>query len=484
MPGLKEKLSEIRDYLWELPAGAKKGMRVPAWIFLSEKMMEKTEEGAVEQIANVATLPGIYKHSIALPDMHFGYGFPIGGVAALDYKEGGLSPGGIGFDINCGVRLIRSNLTVEQVKPRLKQLVEEMFRNVPSGVGKGRKTGLTPGELREVIEKGAAWAVEKGYGTKRDLKFLESNGRIEEADANLISDRAMSRGLSQVGTLGAGNHFLEIQKVAQIMKPETARTFGIENGNQVCFMIHTGSRGFGHQVCSDWIQTLETKFQSIVKTLPDRELVYAPAGTQECEDYFRAMSCAANFAWANRQMITHWVRESVTSVMGMKEEDIGLEIVYDVAHNIAKVEEHNVDGRTAKVYMHRKGATRCFGPGHPEVPEEYRKAGQPVLVPGDMGTASYVLVGTETAEKETFSSVCHGAGRAMSRHAALNKFRGEQVKKELAEKGIYVRSASWKGIAEEAPGVYKDIHEVIKVCERAVISDTVVQLKPMGVIKG
>jgi tRNA-splicing ligase RtcB len=482
--GLKAQLKQREDVVWELPKGAVKGMRVPALVFLSKKLLEPLEEGALEQIANVATLPGIYKHSIALPDMHFGYGFPIGGVAALDIKEGGLSPGGIGFDINCGVRLLRSNLTVDQVRPKIQALVGEMFTNVPSGVGRGGKLKLSHGELREVIERGAEWAVENGYGNPRDLEHHESNGRIREADASKVSEKAMGRGAPQVGTLGAGNHFLEVQRVAEIYEPEIAKVFGIDRVDQVCFMIHTGSRGFGHQVCTDYLRILENRFADIVKQLPDRELVYAPAGTQECSDYFKAMSCAANFAWANRQLIMHWVRESITKVMGMKEADVGLELVYDVAHNIGKVEKHVIDGTERTVYMHRKGGTRCFGPGHPELSKDYQPVGQPAIVPGDMGTASYVLIGTKRAEQETFSSICHGAGRAMSRHAALKQFRGETVKQRLKDKGIFVQSASWKGIAEEAPGVYKDIHEVIDVCQRAGISRKVVKLEPLGVMKG
>ncbi len=481
---LKAKLSELRECVWQLPKGAVKGMRVPSLLYLSKNLLEGLEEGAIAQIANVAALPGIYKHSIALPDMHFGYGFPIGGVATLDIKEGGLSPGGIGFDINCGVRVLRSNLTVDDVKGKIEPLVTEMFNNVPSGVGRGGKLKLGNGELREVLETGAQWAVKNGYGNERDLEHTESNGCIPEADSSKVSPKAMDRGKPQIGTLGAGNHFLEIQRVEEIYQPEVAKAFGIEKTGEVCFMIHTGSRGFGHQVCTDYIKTLETAFQNIIKTLPDRELIYAPAGTQECEDYFKAMSCAANFAWANRQMIMHWVRESIMKVLGMKEEDIGLELVYDVAHNIGKVEKHVIDGKERTVYMHRKGGTRCFGPGHSEIPADYQKVGQPALVPGDMGTASYILVGTEKAEEETFSSVCHGAGRRMSRHAALRQFRGEQVKQELQQKGIFVRSASWKGIAEEAPGVYKDIHEVVRVCETAGISKTVIKLVPMGVMKG
>ncbi|MDI6903378.1 MAG: RtcB family protein [Methanocellales archaeon] len=481
---MKEKLKKLGDCLWELPQGTVKGMNAPAWIFLSDKLLTQVEEGAVEQAANVACLPGIHKHSIALPDMHFGYGFPIGGVAALDAQSGGLSPGGIGFDINCGVRLLRTNLRSGDIRPVLESLVVEIFHNVPSGVGKGGKIRLSTREICEVLEMGARWAVEHGYGTEKDIEHLEEKGCMKSANSEKISSKAMQRGAPQLGSLGAGNHFLEIQRVDKIYQPDIARTFGISHEDQICVMIHTGSRGFGHQVCTDYLRILEMKFREEVAKLPDRELVYAPAGTKECEDYFAAMSCAANFAWCNRQMINHWVRESMTKILGMSQEDIGIEVVYDVAHNIGKLEEHVIDGEKIKAYVHRKGGTRCFGPGSMDIPKDYRSVGQPVLVPGDMGSASYVLVGTKMAEEETFSSVCHGAGRLMSRHSALKQFRGERVKANLASKDIFVRSASWKVLAEEAPGVYKDIHEVVRVCEVAGISKTVAKLIPMGVVKG
>jgi len=480
---LKEQLKKLDECLWELPKGAVEGMHVPTWIFLSETLLKQVEEGAITQAANIACLPGIHKHSIGLPDMHFGYGFPIGGVAALDSETGGLSPGGIGFDINCGVRLLRTNLSAEDIKPHVEGLVMEIFQNVPSGVGKGGKVKLSAPQLDEVLEIGAEWAVRNGYGIEKDLEHLEEKGCMKSANPEKVSVKAKQRGAPQLGSLGAGNHFLEIQKVDKIYLPDVAKRFGIREG-QVCVMIHTGSRGFGHQVCTDYLRILETKFRAETATLPDRELVYAPAGTKECEDYFAAMSCAANFAWCNRQMINHWVRESMAKVLGMSQEDIGIEVVYDVAHNIGKLEEHEIDGKKTKVFVHRKGGTRCLGPDSPDVPTDYRDVGQPVLVPGDMGSASYVLVGTKMAEEETFSSVCHGAGRLMSRHSALKQFRGESVKANLANKDIFVKAASWKVLAEEAPGVYKDIHEVVRVCEAAGISKTVAKLIPMGVMKG
>jgi tRNA-splicing ligase RtcB len=481
--GLKEKLKKVGNCRYELPKEAKPGMRVPALLFLSEKLFREVDDGAVEQAANVAFLPGIYKYSIALPDMHFGYGFPIGGVAALDYKEGGLSPGGIGFDINCGVCLLRTNLTMEQIKPKLKELLEAIFQNVPSGVGRGGKVRLSFSQLDEVLVKGAGWAVENGYGKKKDLEHLEENGCMKSANPEQVSNEARKRGAPQLGTLGAGNHFLEIQRVDKIFLPETARVFGIEKPDQVMVMIHTGSRGFGHQVCTDYLRILENSFRDVIKKLPDRELIYAPAGTKECENYFQAMSCAANFGFCNRQMITHWVREAMKKVLGMKEEDIGLEMVYGVTHNIGKIEEHEIDGKKRKVYVHRKGATRAFPANHPEIPADYKNVGQPVLIPGAMATASYVLVGSDTA-KETFYSTAHGAGRVSSRTKMLKGLRGEEVARKMSQKGILSRAASWRVMAEEASEAYKDIDEVAKVTEETGISKRVVRLLPLGVVKG
>lgn len=481
--GLKEKVKKIGPCLWELPKEAKEGMRVPAWFFLSDKLLKQVEDGALEQAANVAFLPGIYKHAIALPDMHFGYGFPIGGVAALDFENGGLSPGGIGFDINCGVRLLRTNLTVDQVKPKLKDILESIFRNVPSGVGEVGKIKLSFSELDEVLTNGARWAAGKGYGTEKDLEHLEENGCMKGANPEKISNEAKKRGAPQLGTLGAGNHFLEIQVVDKIYLPEVAKIFGIEKENQICVMIHTGSRGFGHQVCTDYLRILESRFRDEIRKLPDRELVYAPAGTKECEDYFSSMAAAANYAWANRSTIMHWVRESFVNILNMKLEDIGLEVVYDVAHNIGKIETHKIDGEKKKVYLHRKGATRAFPPGNPEIPKDHQKVGQAIILPGSMGTASYLLVGTETAEK-SFYSTAHGAGRVQSRAGALRHLRGEQVKADLEKRGILVRAASWRVIAEEAPEVYKEIDEVARVSDEAGIGKRVVRLVPLGVIKG
>lgn len=480
--GMKQNLKRIDNCVWEVPKTGK--MKVPARIFLSQKLLDQVEDGAIQQVANVACLPGIQKHALAMPDMHFGYGFPIGGVAALDYKEGGLSPGGIGFDINCGVRILRTNLKEKDIKPNTRNLLESIFRNVPSGVGMSGKIKLSHSELDEALEKGAGWAVSKGYGNKNDIENLEENGCMKQADAKKVSGEAKKRGAPQLGTLGAGNHFLEIQVVDRIELPDEAKTMGIEREGQVCVMIHTGSRGLGHQVCTDYLQILERAFQNEIRELPDRELIYAPSGTKECDDYFSAMGCGANYAWANRQIITHWVRESMEKTLHIKEKDMGLETIYDVAHNIAKVEEYDIDGQKKKVFVHRKGATRAFGPGREEIPPKYRETGQPIIIPGSMGTASYLLAGTRKAEEHTFSSVCHGAGRLESRSGALRSLRGEDVKNALEKSGILVRAASWKVIAEEAPQVYKDVDEVVRVCSEAGIAKIVARLKPIGVVKG
>jgi len=480
---LKDRMKEVRTDVWELPASAKPGMRVPARMFLSKKLLDNVEEGALEQVANIAFLPGIQKYSIALPDMHFGYGFPIGGVAALDYETGGLSPGGIGFDINCGVRLLRSNFKADDIRPKLPKLLDAVFHNVPSGVGEGGKIKLTTAQMRDVLERGAAWAVDNGYGTKCDIDHLEERGAMKGADASKVSDKAMKRGAPQLGSLGAGNHFLEVQRVERVFLPDVAKAFGITGEGQVTFMIHSGSRGLGHQVCTDYLQTLESKFRDEMRTLPDRELVYAPAGTKECDAYFAAMACGANFAWTNRQMIMHWVRESVLQALGAKEADAGIEVVYDIAHNIGKIEEHEIDGRKRKMYVHRKGATRAFPAGHADIPDDYKKFGQPVLIPGSMGTASYVLVGTETA-KETFYSTAHGAGRAASRTKMLRGMSGQDVAKKLLDAGILSKAANWQVMAEEAPEAYKDVDEVVRVCESTGIARIVAKLRPMAVAKG
>jgi len=479
------KLTQIDEVRWEISKDYKPGMLVPARIFADAEMLgDMARDLTLEQAVNVCFLKGIYRHSITLPDGHQGYGFPIGGVAATDAETGVISPGGVGYDINCGVRLLSTNLNKSDVVPKMRDIVESMFRNVPSGLGSTGQIKLTPAQLDQVLENGARWAVENGFGWKEDLERLEEGGCMAGANAKKVSQEAKHRGAPQLGSLGSGNHFLEVQTIDKIYEPDVARKFGLEREGQITVMIHTGSRGLGHQVCSDYLRTMERAAGKYNIRLPDRELVNVPANTPEGQDYFTAMKCAANFAWANRQMIVHWVRQSFEQVFHKDAESLGLHIVYDVAHNIAKLEEHEVDGGRKKVYVHRKGATRAFGPGHPDIPSFYRDVGQPVLLPGDMGTASYVMVGTEQAMHETFASTAHGAGRHMSRTAALNRFRGEDVRRKLEAEGVIVRAAKVSIIAEEAPQVYKNIDKVAEVSHKAGIARKVARLKPLGVAKG
>ena len=479
------KIKQIDDVRWEIPQDFRRGMRVPARVYADAEMLnDMGKDLTLEQAVNVTFLQGIYKYSITLPDGHQGYGFPIGGVAATDAQEGVISPGGVGYDINCGVRLLHTNMEKKDVELKLREIVEALFRNVPSGLGSTGHVKLTPAQLDEVLERGARWAVENGFGWKEDLERLEEKGCMAGADAKKVSAEAKHRGFPQLGSLGSGNHFLEVQKVDKIYDREVAKKFGIEREGQVTVMIHTGSRGLGHQVCSDYLRTMERVVRQYKIELPDRELVNVPVTSPEGQAYLAAMACAANYAWANRQMIVHWVRQSFEQVFGKDAESLGLHIVYDVAHNIAKLEEHSVDGGKRKVYVHRKGATRAFGPGHPDVPAMYRDVGQPVLIPGDMGTASYVLVGTEQAMQETFASTAHGAGRHLSRTAALKQFWGEEVKKQLESRGIIVRAAKISVIAEEAPGSYKSVDKVAEISHKAGIARKVARLVPMGVAKG
>ena len=479
------KIKQIDDVRWEIPQDFMHGMRVPARIYADAEMLNEMQKDlTLEQAVNVTFLQGIYKYSITLPDGHQGYGFPIGGVAATDAQEGVISPGGVGYDINCGVRLLHTNMEKKDVESKLREIVEALFRNVPSGLGSTGHVKLTPAQLDEVLERGARWAVENGFGWKEDLERLEEKGCMAGADAKKVSVEAKHRGFPQLGSLGSGNHFLEVQKVDKIYDQEVAKKFGIEREGQVTVMIHTGSRGLGHQVCSDYLRMMERVVRQYKIELPDRELVNVPVTSPEGQAYFAAMACAANYAWANRQMIVHWVRQSFEQVFGKDAESLGMHIVYDVAHNIAKLEEHSVDGGKRKVYVHRKGATRAFGPGHPDVPAMYRDVGQPVLIPGDMGTASYVLVGTEHAMQETFASTAHGAGRHLSRTAALKQFWGEDVKKQLESRGIIVRAAKISVIAEEAPGSYKSVDKVAEISHKAGIARKVARLVPMGVAKG
>jgi tRNA-splicing ligase RtcB len=442
------------------------------------------KDNAPEQVANVAFIPGILGSSLAMPDIHWGYGFPIGGVAATDFDDGVLSPGGVGFDINCGVRLVRTNLSEKDVKGKVNQLIDSMFENVPSGLGSKGKVRLDQNQLNDVLETGSEWAIQNGYGWDSDIVHTEENGRMKNADNSFVSHDAKKRGAPQLGSLGAGNHFLEIQRVEEIFDPVAAKAYGISHVGQIMVMIHTGSRGAGHQIATEYIRDMETAVKKYNIDLPDRQLACAPAHSPEGEAYFKAMACGANFAWANRQLILHWVRESFEKTLGRSAEEMDMKLVYDVCHNIAKLEEHQVDGQRKKVFVHRKGATRAFGPGHSDVPQDYRDVGQPVIIPGDMGTASYVLAGTGKAMTETWGSTCHGAGRTMSRQQAMRQFTSAQIKEDMRRDGIYVRAASKEVLTEEAPHAYKRIDDVVKVVDGAGISKLVARLKPMGVMKG
>lgn len=471
-------LRKINDLIWEMPKQGE--MKVPALIYASVKLLESVKRDlTLEQARNVACLPGIQRMSYVMPDAHQGYGFPIGGVAAFDLDSGIISPGGVGYDINCGVRLLRTDFTEKDISAKRKELLTEIFKEVPAGVGKGGITRLSRSVLKEILTKGAEWAVEQGYGTKDDLLMTEENGRMKAAEPEFVSDRALERGIPQLGTLGAGNHFLEIQKVAHIYDKDIAQVFGIQSEGQVMVMIHCGSRGLGHQVASDYIESMENKFG--IKGLPDRELINAPVRSPLGQQYYKSMAAAVNYAFANRQMIAHWVRDVFAKIMGSSK---GMRQVYDVCHNVAKAEKHLIDGQMRELCVHRKGATRSFGPGRPEVPEVYRSSGQPVIIPGSMGTASYLLVGTPEAEDLSFSSTAHGAGRIMSRHEALRRFRGEQIRDELLQKGIELQSTSWKGVAEEASGAYKDVDEVVRVSHEVGIGRLVARVVPLGVMKG
>lgn len=476
---MKQRLKKVSDYMYELPI--EDDMNVPARFYLSPKLFDLVEDDAILQGKNVASLPGIYTAALAMPDMHVGYGFPIGGVAAFDSEKGVISPGGVGFDINCGVRLLSTNLKKQDVTPKIKELLEALFRNVPCGVGGESTLRLSDQELDDVLNTGAAWAVKNNLGVQDDLDHCEGNGSLNLARADLVSPRAKKRGRKQLGTLGAGNHFLEVQYVDKVFDEAKGKVFRINEEGQVTVMIHCGSRGLGHQICSDYIRKMEDAFPEIRQSLPEKDLIYAPADSSLAKEYFGAMYAAANFAWANRHIIAHQVRKSFRQVFGEK---AVLDTVYDVAHNIAKLEEHVIDGQTRKVYVHRKGATRAFGPGSEEIPSDYRGVGQPIILPGSMGTASYVLAGTDKGMGETFGSTAHGAGRLMSRMAAKKQFRGEEVQKELESQHILVKAASWKGISEEAPKVYKDVDEVVRVSDAAGISKMIVRVRPIGVIKG
>jgi tRNA-splicing ligase RtcB len=476
-------LSEISNGKWEIKKGAKVGMNVPVRVYGTKELVERMKrDRTFDQATNVACLPGIVDHSFVMPDGHEGYGFPIGGVAAFNFENGIVSPGGVGYDINCGLRLILTNLSEADVKPKMNELIDKLFKNVPSGVGSKGKIKLSIRELDEAVKGGAQWAIEKGYGWKEDAQRQEENGCIKEADPSKVTEKAKSRGAPQFGTLGAGNHFLEVQKVEKVMDAHTAKSFGLEEG-KIAVMLHCGSRGFGHQVCDDYIRVMLNASRKYGIKLPDPELCCAPLNSQEANDYFGAMYAAVNYAFCNRQVMMHWIRETFEDVFKRSADALGMKLVYDVCHNIAKVEEHDVDGKKTKLCVHRKGATRAFPAGRNEIPSLYREVGQPVIIPGSMGTASYVLVGKESG-KECFYSTCHGAGRTMSRHEAIRTYRGSDVKQSLESRGIYLRATGWDVISEEAPGAYKDIDEVVKGVELAGISRIVAKLVPLGVAKG
>ncbi len=478
-------LHRIDAFRYEIPQSYKPGMRTSGVIFIDEPMVPKLrQDQAAEQVANVATMPGIVGRSLAMPDIHWGYGFPIGGVAAFDHEEGVISPGGIGFDINCGVRLVRTDLTVADVRPRIKELVDTCFDHVPSGVGEGGLTKLSYSDLGRVATEGVAWAVDRGFAWPEDPDRIEARGCLPDADVDRVSEKAKARGKGQVGSLGAGNHFVEIQKVDRIYDERAAKALDLGEAGQICVMIHTGSRGFGHQIATDYIATCEGVVKREGFALPDRQLACAPLPSKEGQDYWAAMCAGANFAWNNRQLITHATRRSFAKVFSRSAESLGMRIVYDVCHNIGKIEEHAVNGTRRKVIVHRKGATRAFPPGHPETPTEYKGVGQPVLIPGDMGTCSFVLVGMPTAMERSFGSSCHGAGRQMSRAAATRTYRANQVIQDLGKRGIYIHAASKAGVVEEAPGAYKNVEDVVRVAEGAGLTKIVARVVPLGVVKG
>jgi tRNA-splicing ligase RtcB len=478
-------LERVDACCWRVPKSYRAAMRVDGLIFASEKLLSQIrKDHAPEQVANVATLPGIQVASLAMPDIHWGYGFCIGGVAATDPAEGGvISPGGVGYDINCGVRLVRTNLTYREVKPHLRTLVEDLFRNVPSGVGRSGRYRFDAKELRRLMGEGVAYVLGRGIGSPGDLEHTEAHGRIDHADPEEVSDHAVGRGSEQCGTLGSGNHFLEVQVVDHVFDEATAKVFGLEK-DMICVMIHSGSRGLGYQVCDDALRLFRGVPEKHGIALPDRQLACAPVDSPEGKKYIAAMRAAANFGFCNRQLLMQQAREVFASVFGRSWQELGMTLLYDVAHNIAKLEEHTVGGRTKRVWVHRKGATRAFPAGHPELPSAYAKVGQPVIIPGDMGRASWVLVGRPGSMARTFGTTCHGAGRALSRTAAVKEAAGRRIDKELESRGVIARAQSRRGLAEEQPRAYKDVDEVVDVVHDAGLSAKVARMRPIGVIKG
>jgi tRNA-splicing ligase RtcB len=477
---------KVSEFVWELPVGYAPGMRVPGRVFASDELFAKaTEDRAIQQVANVAALPGIVGYSLAMPDIHWGYGFPIGGVAATDVDAGGVvSPGGVGFDIGCGVRLLRSDLDFEsEVKPVLRELVDLLGQRVPRGVGGKGRMRLQRSDLEKVLVQGVRFPLSKGAGWEEDAEFTEDHGVLPDPKPEMLSDRAFERGAPQLGSLGAGNHFLEVQYVDRVRDTEAAAVMGLREG-QTCVMIHSGSRGVGHQTCTDHLKVIDRLMPKLGIDVPDRQLACVPMDHEVAERYFGAMDAAGNFARANRQVLTDAAREAFEEVFRASARDLGLFVVYDVAHNLAKIEEHDVDGQLRKLCVHRKGATRAFGPDHPEVPDRYKPIGQPVIIPGSMGTSSFVLVGTHEASRKSFASTCHGAGRAMSRTKAKKIMRGEDLKRKLESEGILLARSQWKLLSEEAPYAYKDAEQIVDTCEGAALSKVVARLRPMGVVKG
>jgi tRNA-splicing ligase RtcB len=478
-------LVKVDECCYRIPKSYKPGMQVDGLIFADENLLDAIKKDqAPEQVANVACLPGIQVASMAMPDIHWGYGFCIGGVAATDPAEGGvISPGGVGYDINCGVRLIRTNLFYREMKPHLRPLIKELFHTVPAGVGRSGKYTFNDREMKPLLEQGASYVVGRGLGVPRDLAHMEANGRIDGADPDEVSDHAVKRGAQQCGTLGSGNHFMEVQVVDHVFDPDIGAAFGLEK-DMICVMIHSGSRGLGYQVCDDALAAFRNVPAKYGIALPDRQLACAPVDSPEGKKYIVAMRAAANFGFCNRQLLMQQAREVFASVFGRSWEDLGMELLYDVAHNIAKLEEHTVNGVKKKVWVHRKGATRAFPAGHPELPAAYQKTGQPVIIPGDMGRASWILVGGPQCMARTFGTTCHGAGRAMSRTAAVKEAGGRRIDKELEARGVIAMSQSRRGLAEEQPKAYKNVDDVVEVVHKAGLSHKVARMRPIGVIKG
>ena len=475
-------LKKIDEYRWLVPQTG--GMRVPGIIYSSDRLIrEMGADESPQQVANVAHLPGIVKYSLAMPDMHWGYGFPIGGVAAFDVQGGVIPPGGVGYDINCGCRLLTTRLHIDEIRGKLKELVGALFRDIPTGVGSKGSLKLSAKEEKKVLTEGAKWAVDHGYGSAEDLETTEDRGKMTGADPEKVSERAIERGREQLGTLGSGNHFLEIEVVEEIFDEAAASAFGLVK-DQIAVMIHSGSRGLGYQVCDDYLARMVKHIGDLGIPLPDRQLACAYLASERGKAYLAAMACAANYAWANRQMLMHWTRETFEKVLKKGPRDLGMRLLYDVCHNIAKIEEFVVDGKAMTLCVHRKGVTRALPPGHSALPEQYRKTGQPVLIPGDMGTGSYVLAGTEKACSETFGSTCHGAGRVMSRTQATKAGRGRSISRELADKGIIIMASGKGTLSEEMPEAYKDLDRVVDVVHRAGISRKVAKLRALGCIKG